>query len=111
MQAEMVDSYPSGSSAISLSIQTWGSGLELCSKGDTANLCTKILDFRGFDSSRILIQRGGIPGPVGNFLESLSQRILVEIILVGRLGEDSTPGSHSKNSLSKICSKGCFLDR
>ena len=26
-----------------------------------ANLRTKILDFRGFDSSRILISRGGIP--------------------------------------------------
>ena len=51
MQAEMVDSYHSGSSAISLSIQPWDSGLELCSKGDTANLRTKILDFRGFDSS------------------------------------------------------------
>ena len=28
--------------------------------GTTANLCTKILDFRGFDSSIILILRGGI---------------------------------------------------
>ena len=44
---------------------------------NTANLCTKILDFRGFDSSRILIVRGGIPRPIGNFPEILSQRILV----------------------------------
>ena len=29
----------------------------------TANLRTKIQDFRGFDSSKILIERGGIPCP------------------------------------------------
>ena len=29
----------------------------------TADLRTKILDFRGFDSSIILISRGGIPIP------------------------------------------------
>ena len=52
----------------------------------TANLRTKILDFRGFDSSRILIVRGGILMCVGNCPEVLSQRILVGIILVGRLG-------------------------
>ena len=32
----------------------------------TANLRTKILDFGGFDSSRILILRGGIPRPIEN---------------------------------------------
>ena len=32
----------------------------------TANLCTKILDFRGFDSSIILIVRGGILMSIGN---------------------------------------------
>ena len=52
----------------------------------TANLPTKILDFRGFDSTRILILRGGIPMSIGNFLESLSQRILVGRFSVGRLG-------------------------
>ena len=31
----------------------------------TANLRTKILDFRGFDSSRILILRGEIPRSIG----------------------------------------------
>ena len=45
----------------------------------TANLSTKILDYRRFDASRILILRGGIPRPIGNFPESLSQRILVGI--------------------------------
>ena len=49
----------------------------------TANLRTKILDFRGFYSSIILIFRGG---SIGNFLESLSQAILVGRFLVGRLG-------------------------
>ena len=53
---------------------------------DTANLRTKILDFRGFDSSRILIWRGGIVMSIGDFPEGLSQAILVGIMLVGRLG-------------------------
>ena len=51
-----------------------------------ANLRTKIPDFRGFDSSRILISRGGILMSMWNFPERSSQRILVGIILVGRLG-------------------------
>ena len=54
--------------------------------GHTANLCTKILDCRGLDSSIILILRGGIPRPTGNFPQMLSQAILIGIILVGRLG-------------------------
>ena len=52
----------------------------------TANLRTKILDFRGFDSSIDLCLRGGIPRPIGDFPKSLSQTILVGIMLVGRLG-------------------------
>ena len=52
----------------------------------TANLPAKIVDFRGFDSSIILILRGGILMSIGEFPESLSQRILVGISLVGRLG-------------------------
>ena len=55
-------------------------------KVHTATLRTEILDFRGFDSSRISILRGGIPRPIGKFLESLSQAILAGIILVARLG-------------------------
>ena len=45
----------------------------------TANLCTstKILDFRGFDSSRILSSRGGILMSTWNFPESLHQAIFV----------------------------------
>ena len=35
------------------------------------------LDFRGFDSSIMLIIRGGIPRPIRNFPESLSQAMLV----------------------------------
>ena len=52
----------------------------------TANLRTKTLDFRGFDSSRILTLRSGIPMSIGNLLEIASRQILVGIILVGRLG-------------------------
>ena len=52
----------------------------------TANLRTEILDFRGFDPSIILILMGGIPRPIGNFPEVLSQLILVGMILLGRLG-------------------------
>ena len=57
--------------------------------GLTANLRTKIMDFRGFDSSAILILRGGIPRPIGSLPESLRQAILVWIILVGRLDVDA----------------------
>ena len=48
------------------------------------------MDFKGFDSSGILILRGGIPRPIGNSPESLSQAILVGIILVGRSGVDTS---------------------
>ena len=43
----------------------------------TANLRTKILDFRRFDSNRILIVRGGILGSIGDFPEIPNQRTLV----------------------------------
>ena len=54
----------------------------------TANLHTKIMDFGGFDSSRILIQKGGVLMSIGYFPEVLSQGILIGIIriLVGSLG-------------------------
>ena len=67
----------------------------------TANLRTDIMDFRGFDSSIILIIRGGIPRPTGDFPESLSQAILVGIILVGRLGVSYTPHSNNCNNNKK----------
>ena len=35
----------------------------------TANLHTNMVDFGGLDSSVILILRGGIPRPMGNFPE------------------------------------------
>ena len=55
----------------------------------TANLRTKIIDFRGFDSSIIIISRAGFLMSIVNFLEVLSQRILAGVILVGRLGVPS----------------------
>ena len=54
-------------------------------QSSTANLCTKILDFKMFGSSIILVVRGGIFMSIGSSQEMLSQRILVGIIVVGRL--------------------------
>ena len=54
----------------------------------TANPRTNIVDFGGFDSSTTLILRGGIPRPTGDSLESLTQAMLVGVMLVGRLGVD-----------------------
>ena len=34
---------------------------------NTASLRTKVLNFRGFDSSRILVLRAGIPRSIGEF--------------------------------------------
>ena len=53
----------------------------------TPNLPTNIMDFRGFDSSIILILRGGVPKPIGDLPESLSQAILVGIMLGEKWGE------------------------
>ena len=55
----------------------------------TANLRPNIAAFRGFDSSTILIPRGGILASTGDLPESLSQDILVGVMLVGRLGVGS----------------------
>ena len=52
----------------------------------TPNLPTKIVGFRGFDSSIMLCLRGGIARPVGNFPESLTPAMLEGVMLVGRLG-------------------------
>ena len=52
----------------------------------TPNVPTNIVGFGGFDPSIMLIQRGGIPRPIGNFPESLSQAMLVGVMLLGRLG-------------------------
>ena len=52
----------------------------------TPNLPTNIVDFRRFDSSTILMLRGEIFRPIGDFPESLSQPMLAGTMLVGRLG-------------------------
>ena len=57
-----------------------------CSGVATPNLPTSIVGFRGFDSSTILNLGGEIPRPTGDLPESLSQAMLVGIMLVGRLG-------------------------
>ena len=51
----------------------------------TASLRIRILDFIWLDSGIMLMLRGGIPRPMNNFLESLSQQILVLRFLVWRL--------------------------
>ena len=84
--------------------------------GCTANLCTKILDFRGFDLSRILISRGGIPRPIRKLPESLSQAILAGMILVGRLGvaghcRQSVPVDSAAKSADKYVYTDCTLVR
>ena len=78
---------------------------------DTANLRTKILDFSEFDSSRILILRGGIPRPIGNFPESLSQAILSgtlsrEIVRIGHCTVSQAPAAHQ---LGLWCSASRYI--
>ena len=68
-----------------------------------ANILTKILEFRGFDSSIILISRGRIIKSIGNFPEGLNQRILVGITLVGRLGVSRESPPRRARSLSSTC--------
>ena len=48
----------------------------------TANLHASIMDFRGLDSSIILILRGGILMSIGNIPESLSHAILILILIL-----------------------------
>ena len=52
----------------------------------TPNLPTNIVHFRGFDPNTILVLRGEIRRPIGDLPESLTQAMLVGIMLVGRLG-------------------------
>ena len=65
------------------------------------------MDFRGFDSSTVLILRGGIPRPTGNFPESLSQAILVGVMAVGGLGV--TAGHAEKSVDLDDISGGCVI--
>ena len=64
----------------------WKLAVASSRNSSTVNLCTKILDFRWFDSNIILVLRGGIPRPAGNFPEISSQQILAGRFLVGRSG-------------------------
>ena len=76
------------------------------------NLRTKILEFRGLDSSRILMLRGEILGSIGNFPGNLSQQILVGILLVGRLGAALVLSSNALSELSRLaprCSHGVVI--
>ena len=50
-------------------------GTRGCTGTSTANFHTNIIDFRGFDSSISLIQRGRILRSIGDFPESQSQAI------------------------------------
>ena len=52
----------------------------------TPNLPTKIVDFRGLDSSTILTLRGGILRPIGDFPEVLTRAMLAGAMLVGGFG-------------------------
>ena len=78
-----------------------------------ANLRTDIMDFRGFDSSIILIVRGGILMSILNLPESLRQAIVVGIMLVGKSGVSWfacfwIPGSWSVSACLSLGSKFQF---
>ena len=64
---------------------------------------TNIVGFRGFDSSMILIQRGGILMSIGDFPESLSQAMLVGCN-VRRIG-------CSKRGSDDLCFSGAHAQR
>ena len=68
------------------------------------NLPTNIVDFRGFDSSIILILRGGLLMSTGDFPESLSQALFVGIMLVGRWGAPSSSSDPVRRA--EPCSRG-----
>ena len=55
----------------------------------TPNLPTNIVDFRGFDSSTILNVRGEILMSIGDFLEILSQAMLVWCNVSREIGRSS----------------------
>ena len=56
----------------------------------TPNLPISIVDFRGFDSSVILILRGGITRSIGDFPESLTQAMLVGCNVSREIGRTET---------------------
>ena len=65
---------------------------------------TKILDFRGFDSSRILNLWAGILMyiGIGDFPDMLSQQILVGIIFIGRFGRIQRCANDNNDVLEPI---------
>ena len=73
----------------------------MMSNKDTPSPPVKSLGFRGFDSSRLLILRGGNShvrrNLIGSLPESLTQGLLIGKLLVGGLGVDSSyyPGASS----------------
>ena len=69
----------------------------------TDSLRNKTLDFREFDSSRILMLRGGIIMSIGIFRELVSQEVLVGIILVGKLGVLFSPSPAAGLRAAQIC--------
>ena len=86
--------------AFSAFLEDGGNGRE---SHPMANLRTKILDSGGFDSSRILILRGGILRPVGKFPESLSQAVSAGTInLSWEIGRTASSRSSIYSSLSLL---------
>ena len=83
----------------------------MITSGSTANLRTKAQGFRGFDLIRILISRGGTLMFIGNFPESLSQRILAGIILVGRLSVAAARAPRSWSSSPAPGTRCCGCSR
>ena len=78
-----------------------------------ANLHTKILDFGGFDSSLILVLRGGILMSVGNFFDLSSEHILVGRDNLSReIGRKSSePESLARAPVSEFRELAVLLNR
>ena len=76
-----------GSQTRSVRAQMGPSLMKTCYAQSPSN----IVDFRGFDSIIILVLRGEILMSIGDFPESLSQAMLVGVMLVEKLGVDSGP--------------------
>ena len=70
----------------------------------TLNLPTNIVDLGGFDSSIMSFFRGWILMSIGIFPESLSQAMLVGVMLVGRSGvailRQDLPAAHRGQDLA-----------
>ena len=64
----------------------------------TPNPPTNIVDFIGFASSIMLCLRGEILMSIGDFPDSLSQAVLVWIMLGGRLGSECTACSQETSA-------------